>query len=87
MAPDEDWRQRLTTSYTYFAKNDRVAPDITAVAPVYNTPALHLDECVRSLPQQTVRPREILAPVYSWFTEGFNTADLKDAKALLGELA
>ena len=30
--------------------------------------------------------RELLAPVYSWFTEGFDTADLKDAKALLDEL-
>jgi class 3 adenylate cyclase/predicted ATPase len=29
----------------------------------------------------------LLAPVYGWFTEGFGTADLKDAKALLGELA
>jgi len=28
----------------------------------------------------------VLAPVYGWFTEGFGTADLKDAKALLGEL-
>jgi predicted ATPase len=28
----------------------------------------------------------VLAPVYSWFTEGFETADLKDAKALLDEL-
>jgi hypothetical protein len=27
-----------------------------------------------------------LAPVYDWFTEGFDTADLKDAKALLDEL-
>jgi len=31
--------------------------------------------------------RELLAPVYDWFTEGFDTADLKDAKALLEELA
>ena len=31
--------------------------------------------------------RELLAPVYGWFTEGFDTRDLKDAKALLGELA
>jgi hypothetical protein len=31
--------------------------------------------------------REVLAPVYGWFTEGFDTADLKDAKALLDELA
>jgi predicted ATPase len=27
--------------------------------------------------------RDLLAPVYDWFTEGFNTPDLKDAKALL----
>jgi predicted ATPase len=31
--------------------------------------------------------RELLAPVYSWFTEGFDTRDLKEAKALLEELA
>ena len=30
--------------------------------------------------------RALLAPVYDWFTEGFDTADLKDAKALLEEL-
>ena len=29
---------------------------------------------------------EVLAPVYGWFTEGFGTKDLKDAKALLDEL-
>jgi len=29
---------------------------------------------------------ELLAPVYNWFTEGFDTADLKDAKALLDTL-
>jgi class 3 adenylate cyclase/tetratricopeptide (TPR) repeat protein len=31
--------------------------------------------------------RELLAPVYGWFTEGFDTRDLREAKALLGELA
>jgi class 3 adenylate cyclase/predicted ATPase len=31
--------------------------------------------------------RALLAPVYNWFTEGFDTQDLKDAKALLDELA
>jgi tetratricopeptide (TPR) repeat protein len=31
--------------------------------------------------------RELLAPVYGWFTQGFETADLKEAKALLRELA
>src|SRR6516162_5422880 len=34
-------------------------------------------------PQQA---RELLAPVYGWFTEGFDTCDLKEAKALLEEL-
>ena len=31
--------------------------------------------------------RELFAPVYGWFTEGFDTRDLKEAKALLEELA
>jgi class 3 adenylate cyclase/tetratricopeptide (TPR) repeat protein len=31
--------------------------------------------------------RELLAPIYGWFTEGFDTADLKEAAALLAELA
>jgi len=31
--------------------------------------------------------RELLTPIYSWFTEGFDTADLKEAKALLDELS
>jgi predicted ATPase len=35
-------------------------------------------------PQQA---RELLAPVYGWFTEGFDTLDLKEAKVLLDELA
>jgi len=34
-------------------------------------------------PQQA---RELLAPVYGWFTEGFDMRDLKEAKALLEEL-
>ena len=29
---------------------------------------------------------ELLAPIYGWFTEGFDTADLQEAKALLEEL-
>jgi predicted ATPase len=31
--------------------------------------------------------RDLVAPVYGWFTEGFDTADLKEAKALLDQLA
>jgi hypothetical protein len=30
--------------------------------------------------------RDLLAPIYGWFTEGFDTRDLMEAKALLGEL-
>jgi predicted ATPase len=33
------------------------------------------------------KAQDLLAPVYGWFAEGFNTADLKDAKALLENLA
>ncbi len=36
---------------------------------------------------KTTEARDLLAPVYGWFTEGFDTADLKEAKALLDELA
>ncbi len=34
---------------------------------------------------KTTEARDLLAPVYGWFTEGFDTADLKEAKALLDE--
>ena len=40
--------------------------------------------CDLGKPQQA---HELLAPVYGWFTEGFDTIDLKEAKALLDELA
>jgi hypothetical protein len=30
--------------------------------------------------------RDLLAPIYGWFTEGFDTLDLKETKALLDEL-
>ena len=35
---------------------------------------------------KSAEARDLLAPVYDWFTEGFETADLRDAKALLDEL-
>ena len=34
-----------------------------------------------------IEARDLLAPVYDWFTDGFDTTDLKDAKALLNQLA
>jgi predicted ATPase len=33
-----------------------------------------------------VEAHELLAPIYGWCTEGFDTADLQEAQALLGEL-
>ena len=36
---------------------------------------------------QRAEARELLAQIYSWFTEGFDTPDLQEAKALLDELA
>ena len=35
---------------------------------------------------RSAEARDLLAPIYSWFTEGFDTPDLKEAKALLDEL-
>jgi predicted ATPase len=36
---------------------------------------------------QCTEARQLLAPIYGWFTEGFDTAGLQEAKALLAELA
>src|SRR5262249_33679548 len=35
---------------------------------------------------QRAKAHELLAPIYGWFTEGFDTADLQEARALLEEL-
>jgi predicted ATPase len=37
--------------------------------------------------QRRDEARTMLAEIYNWFTEGFDTADLKDAKSLLDELS
>lgn len=47
--------------------------------------AMSLARFLRDQSRHTLA-RETLAPVYDWFTEGFDTPDLKDAKALLDEL-
>ncbi len=43
----------------------------------------------RTLTDQILKreAHDLLAPIYGWFTEGFDTADLKEAKALLDELS
>ena len=53
-------------------------------------PELHAATALARLWRDQGKPqqaRELLAPVYGWFTEGFDTRDLKEAKALLEELA
>jgi hypothetical protein len=41
----------------------------------------------RLIARDDCKPLQLLAEIYGWFTEGFDTADLKEAKALLEELA
>ncbi len=43
-------------------------------------------QSAKSLELRATMARAMLAEIYNWFTEGFDTADLKDAKALLDEL-
>jgi len=43
--------------------------------------------CLWQQQSKRAEAHELLAPVYGWFTEGFDTADLQEAKALLEELA
>jgi hypothetical protein len=66
--------------------NDRllVAPLLLVLSLVgWQTPRLH-EPCT---PLAQRRARQLSAPVYGWFTEGFDTRDLKDAKRLHEELA
>ena len=51
------------------------------------TPRLHEPRAPLARPGKPQQAHELLAPVYGWFTEGFDTLDLKEAKALLEELA
>lgn len=48
--------------------------------------AVSLARLWRDEGSHTDTPRDLLAPVYGWFTEGFDTHDLKEAKALLDAL-
>jgi hypothetical protein len=51
------------------------------------TPRRHEPRAPVAGPGEGAAARELLAPVYGWFTEGFDTRDLKEAKGLLEELA
>jgi predicted ATPase len=58
----------------------RGARNPSSCAPQFSLARLWRDQGRRA------RARDLLAPVYGWFTEGFDTSDLKQAKALLDEL-
>jgi class 3 adenylate cyclase/tetratricopeptide (TPR) repeat protein len=67
----------------------RMAVDIAA-AQSAKGPQLHAANSLARLWRDRGKPqqaRELLAPVYGWFSEGFDTIDLQDAKALLDTLA
>ena len=47
----------------------------------------HEPESAVAAPGQRAEARELLAPIYGWFTEGFDTADLQETQTLLEELS
>ena len=49
--------------------------------------AQHVSQRLWQQREKRHEARELLAPLYDWFTEGFETADLKEAKALIDELS
>ena len=62
---------------------------LTGPLSVVTIPTTLQDSLLARLWQQhgkRTEARELLAPIYDWFTEGFDTADLQDARALLQEL-
>jgi predicted ATPase len=60
---------------------------VSAVAAQCRIPSQNRIAVANALIGTKVRQaRELLAPVYGWFTEGFDTRDLKEAGALLNEL-
>jgi hypothetical protein len=54
-------------------------------APLLRTTAVSLGRLWRDQGKRT-EARDLLAPIYGWFTEGFDTPVLQDAKAVLDQL-
>jgi predicted ATPase len=73
-AAEQSYRQALAVA----GRQDARAPELRAATGLAR---LWHDQ------GKVTEARDLLAPVYSWFTEGFDTLDLKGAKALLDELA
>jgi predicted ATPase len=56
------------------------------VAQHYTAARCHEPDAPVAAAGQARRSYELLAPIYGWFTEGFDTVDLQEAKTLLAEL-
>jgi class 3 adenylate cyclase/predicted ATPase len=74
------------------SEGERCYHEALAIAETQHAQAFKL-RCATSLARlwadqgKRTKAHDLLAPVYGWFTEGFDTADLQDAKALLDELS
>jgi len=81
---DQDGGTRFEKSEQDLRETVRVARSISAKSPELRATM----SLARLLAKQGKRDeaRAMLADIYNWFTEGFDTADLKEAKALLEEL-
>ena len=85
------WRNRADVAQSRIAKAEAYFERALAVARQQQAKSWEL-RAAMSLARlwrdqgKAQQARELLAPVYGWFTEGFDTLDLKSAKALLGEL-
>jgi predicted ATPase len=85
-------RGELLTSVRDFASAEDSFREAIAVAQRQSAKLFELRAatrlaCLRRDQGKRNEARELLAPVYGWFTEGFDTRDLKEAKALLEELS
>ena len=78
--PRQKLRRELERALNKIMDNEAVIGSLSPGATGYRT-TLTLGVLMRQ------QARELLAPVYGWFTEGFDTRDLKEAKSLLDELA
>ena len=63
------------------------APDVVAPRGTHSRSAHGSSQRLSSKQGNRHEARAMLAEIYGWFTEGFDTADLKDAKALIDELS
>jgi predicted ATPase len=75
---DESWRHRVAGEIVFVARQQQAKS--WALRSAMSLARLWRDQ------GKVQEARELLAPVYGWFTEGFGTRDLKEAKALLEEL-